>query len=1254
MRAIWAAALLILISFTVHADPPDSQTEGTYCTNCSQPALKSGNQSLYQQGCEIEMKQAGCDEYFKKNNIPESFRRKCDEGFFGGMLDQIDGLVTCPIGAVKALGANLKRYKDMGSALWTQIEQAQAAAAKQYEMLDLCDKDQTLDCKRELAREGGFDIPDAKLKDLSAHGLYAAKLHHEQLLAKQQAVPQSITPESIKKNQEKLRQAAAATLALISSNYKKLGIITACYTQAKQQELVCYGAGLVLLDPAVLGPAGLVAIKRVAGLVRGAAEVAEAGSAARTAAKAADEARAVQATPEATQAAETTQATDAAPETARAPEAVPQAEHPVDPESLQTSSATRADLANQGELTDLWRRPLSQQENQAITQHFSQDPNGRQAFDQLQSKMLQAVKTQSNVIPSALQDQYMVNLNRAVANLKSGENLDYDLYGGLIDRALKAKPGSAEATAARQALQTETDVLRAINAESGTSLSAKIDGLIARAKLKIKGLKASDLKMFKACTVFPGYAQPGTQMSNTCLAAAAKVIKGAKIRPGMTKDELAREVREASGMAPMTGLTDQSDLVAEAARVDIANRSQAYKNMLKASPDDKDIRSFDTVIIGGGPQTAAGMGKLQGTRTLVLNESDDMGTFAKMGDTFKVNSPPEANNFPTGMVQHEDMARGQDYTAGRVIGNATDVNMALSDADFYIGDRAVAYRIAPEGSPHKYIVETKNGQKFYTDNIVDISGMGEKTFPIKDAATQDLIKKEYESGMSRIRFVDDFLTDSQKIARTGVNPIESTAGKRVVVIGGGDGGAISTEYVFGHGPPAGYAFKTDNLDALHPKVVYWFGQKAKNSTDYKNASWKRYWDLARDFDSKELKPVDARATRIEKITSGPDKGAFKVFYGPGPNDYKVADEVIFAAGYDREAVSSRVAHLAGGNHDGVQTQMIRGNPEGKFPADVNVAKQIVVNGEPQSVYVAGPATGGLDTVGEAGGENSPRIQTLGPRTSQLMQNIRNSITSPRACLTCKEHGISAELNLRPGPAAAEETLKIPARSIRVASEEERETRVRFHMMSLLNGLSLKYGDSLDFYIAPDLKGGFKIISKSVDASGLAKLEEYLNHDPDLMALIGAQGKGVPRGLHVTHFGAGQAGTHDIVEFYDLATQTRAGQVPRILRQALTSSGARSSLMKAVAEEHAPLSELNRQIKRMPGVSAAEKTRMQVELATAYKKADDIRRGYSDLVTLSPKNEGPFIDKVSKLEERGKSREEIREEIKKSEVSCPMH
>jgi hypothetical protein len=244
-------------------------------------------------------------------------------------------------------------------------------------------------------------------------------------------------------------------------------------------------------------------------------------------------------------------------------------------------------------------------------------------------------------------------------------------------------------------------------------------------------------------------------VERSCLLLATSILAPNTISPEVKTDELVQNIIAAAHTPTSLG-TDPSSLLAEAARMDIKRRSQVFTSMLANRKSDQEIRRFNTIIAGAGPTGAVLSANLDGTRTMVVNSDEFMGTFSRFGDTFYVNSPerpgqPSPNLMTINQrasVQVPDVA-SRTFNSARVFGNVTEINLAMSQADFLLNDTITKAVYRRDGL---FDVTTLSGKTFVTDVIVAGTGLGASKFPFRDESTLKLIGEEYAAGLPKIRF----------------------------------------------------------------------------------------------------------------------------------------------------------------------------------------------------------------------------------------------------------------------------------------------------------------------------------------------------------------------------------------------------------------------------------------------------------------------------------------------------------------------
>ncbi len=169
----------------------------------------------------------------------------------------------------------------------------------------------------------------------------------------------------------------------------------------------------------------------------------------------------------------------------------------------------------------------------------------------------------------------------------------------------------------------------------------------------------------------------------------------------------------------------------------------------------------------------------------------------------------------------------------------------------------------------------------------------------------------------------------------------------------------------------------------------------------------------------------------------------------------------------------------------------------------NLARQVVLNGVPIPAFIAGPSTGGLETIGEPGGDRSPRIQVMGWRNASLTQIIRRLIRQPRRCSTCQAP-TPVVVNTTWSSRYVTTALKPGFGSIRVASEEERELRIRYRLISILDQLYPSGASRKISFRVTREQMGWIIASKELEAAAVQAIKNLIDGDEDLLTLIRTQ------------------------------------------------------------------------------------------------------------------------------------------------------
>jgi hypothetical protein len=95
------------------------------------------------------------------------------------------------------------------------------------------------------------------------------------------------------------------------------------------------------------------------------------------------------------------------------------------------------------------------------------------------------------------------------------------------------------------------------------------------------------------------------------------------------------------------------------------------------------------------------------------------------------------------------------------------------------------------------------------------------------------------------------------------------------------------------------------------------------------------------------------------------------------------------------------------------------------------------------------------------------------------------------------------------------------------------------------------------------------------------------------------------------------------------------------------------VLRDIASYEGPLSEFEAGRLANPSLSRTERNLLKQEIQAAKEKIQEIRRTYPELANLERKDEGNIVTLISKLEEKGVSRQKIRDELKLEGLACEV-
>jgi thioredoxin reductase len=425
-------------------------------------------------------------------------------------------------------------------------------------------------------------------------------------------------------------------------------------------------------------------------------------------------------------------------------------------------------------------------------------------------------------------------------------------------------------------------------------------------------------------------------------------------------------------------------------------RSSILLSSLKSAEESGEYKVFDTIGIGAGPHNACLLAALKaadpGAKSLVIESSDSLGTFQKLGKTFRLNTPEHGNVsgnvFPAIPAQVSDFnPAGKVFVEGEAVGDATLGAYQYADAPIVFGEKVTLIEKTESGLPARYRLTTQSGVHVYANSVSIATGLGTPAIRITDPATLALIRSETaEAAISPIATVDDFLKNLDKASSLAPQSIPDLSQEEVVVVGAGDGGNIAVEA--GGGLAQGLPSSVN--EKLKAKKIVWIGQKAKNAKEFistlNERKAHRYGDIAELYENGKIDPREGRLETVEKITvSG--RPRFKIsFSSPtGDKTQMVVDRVIFSTGYQNES-----PQLLSGLGTQTTLKPVLGSIDKKT---VPIGDQVFVGGKPENIWIVGNASSVQPTKEEWDHAVGGYMDILLPRSSELGRQIGTDLAS---------------------------------------------------------------------------------------------------------------------------------------------------------------------------------------------------------------------------------------------------------------------
>lgn len=413
--------------------------------------------------------------------------------------------------------------------------------------------------------------------------------------------------------------------------------------------------------------------------------------------------------------------------------------------------------------------------------------------------------------------------------------------------------------------------------------------------------------------------------------------------------------------------------------------TEAFKTETLIKTSSKPV-VYDVVAIGAGPNNGVAVSIIKETNphlnVLVIEATEDMGTFNKIKG-FDINTPEfignSGNTLPGSGVQLRDYnITDASFASAEDLGNLTVGTYKSADADMIFNNRVIKWEKEPTPGawPAKYRVETNNGVVVYTNSGLAGTGFGPPITRLKDPASIDLVTK-YEKELSGIDLglnpkympkatsVDEFLTIATKDVKAGREAMARYKGKKILIIGSGDGGNIGVEAAAGLN-------KNLNPNNLETGIeTIWLGQESKNGSEFlasmSTRKKLRYGRIAESMDEGKVKPVNGYLAKVEEFVNEAGDKQFKAYYttkdGQAIAEPFIVDNLIFATGYPNNhstlaPIFKSIAKDGNASGDEVLFNSLEGRVDeftryDEFKKPSEITKQVTINGNPEDVYATG-------------------------------------------------------------------------------------------------------------------------------------------------------------------------------------------------------------------------------------------------------------------------------------------------------------
>lgn len=445
-----------------------------------------------------------------------------------------------------------------------------------------------------------------------------------------------------------------------------------------------------------------------------------------------------------------------------------------------------------------------------------------------------------------------------------------------------------------------------------------------------------------------------------------------------------------------TSPTDRDDpraALVQEARAWTQGFTREVQETLRQAEKEKFQPDFDLVVVGGGVHSGILTRRLAGlspeAKIAVVEAGPKLGrVFAQAGAVFRINSPEtekgSTNVLPGAPIQLREMT-SQKFAKAELLGEAVYLCHATSFALPVLKTKALSMQEVSGGVQ----VRLSQGGAVRARAVVLATGLGVPRLPSKDPGTLKLIR-EYQGqkiGLGDapdLEFFDGALRRAAAASEHGVQPLTAYKGKRVAVVGAGDGANVWVEFLLGKAP--GFCYAGDPSPRIGSELL-WINQKAETHADFVARNKPRYHKTFESLYAEgSFQAVPHRLGAIRKA-SDPSQGKFELEMADGST--QVADKVILCTGYKNLA-----PWLAQGLDPQAQFEPFSSTDPG--PSTL-VARQY--RGQKSyPVYLIGAGAAPLATeqeLKESATMNSVSINVLAPRSYRFAKSLEAILSGAR-------------------------------------------------------------------------------------------------------------------------------------------------------------------------------------------------------------------------------------------------------------------